>query len=173
MIQLLREVNSLQICWLSGDCRAAQVTVVLTCFIRIGFRSLNHSGLLLLSCFLQQISWLNVLLLLLGLVSLFKRLFLNSSDALWEKWINPKTQTHDFHAALRMSAGGFLSWILSSTSHFQSVFNGGPRGGGSVQFSFGSRRNPNVPPHTAENTAAPPRDGFQVFCHYHELNILF
>lgn len=130
MIQLLREVNSLQICWLSGDCRAAQVTVALTCFIRIGFRSLNHSGLLLLSCFLQQISWLNVLLLLLGLVSLFKRLFLNSSDALWEKWINPKTQTHDFHAALRMSAGGFLSWILSSTSHFQSVFNGGPRGGG-------------------------------------------
>lgn len=149
MVQLLCEVNSVQISWLSGDCRAVQVTVALTCFIRIGFPSLNHSGLLLLSCFLQQISRLNVLLLLLGLVSLFKRLFLNSSDALWEKRINQKTQTHDFHAALRMSAGGFLSWILSSRSHFQSVFIRG--GGVSVQFSFGSHRNPNVLPYRREN----------------------
>lgn len=140
---------------LSGHCRAAQVTVALTCFIRIGFPSLNHSGLLLLSCFLQQISWLNVLLLLLGLVSLFKTLFLNGSDALWEKCINQKTQKHDFDAALRMSAGSFLSWILSSTSHFQSVFNAGGGkmwgGGLSVRFSFGSQTNPNIPPHRREH----------------------
>lgn len=147
VIQLLCEVNSVQISWLSGDCRAAQLTSALTyCFICIGFRSLNHSCLLLLSCFLQQISWFCS-----AWFYSLRDSFLNSSDALWEKCINQKTQTHDFHAALRMSAGSFLSWILSSTSHFQSVFIGGMEEGGSVRFSFGSRWNPNVPPHRREH----------------------